>query len=520
MVATSGALSLTPVGTGRLSDQVRRVGTPLAVVLLVGLALLLRLRGLEAEGMLDLDEARLTLAAQGIANHGWPVFPSGKVYTRGLLQSFLMAPGVALLEPIELAARLPSVVAGAALVLVVFLYGRQLAGSGAGLFAATLVATSVPLIEQSREAWFYSIFTLCWLIALLLLDRAVTTGSFLTLLAGATAVGLTFLAHEFAITLLPGLGLALLSWRAACQPLRKRFGPLVLAALLAGLGLAVLTACSLTLRSDTAGGTMSEINGLLKFQPDLQVPAMYAAAFLPGWTAWLLGPAVLSAGLLAPRPLRRRLLLVVLPAAALFVLTSFFISQRYSRYGPPLLPTGYVLAGVGLVQVHRALRGMRHAHWAAAAVVPLAMVILVTLSSPSNLLTSSARRQPQVTWLTRLYEAGYTPGDLILTNNPTVAYLYLGRTDFWLRTNANAKYVREDGGQPRDIHTNAVVLSRKTQLSKLLLVPYQGHTAWVVAWRVSDQWQRAVDADLREALEARASQLLDAGSWTVYRLPL
>ena len=131
-----------------------------------------------------------------------------------------------------------------------------------------------------------------------------------------------------------------------------------------------------------------------------------------------------------------------------------------------------------------------------------------------------ARRQPQVTWLTRLYEAGYTPGDLILTNNPTVTYLYLGRTDFWLRTNAYAKYVREDGGQPRDIHTNAVLLSRQTQLSELLLVPYRGRTAWVVAWRVPDQWQRAVDADLREALEARASQLLDAGSWTVYRLPL
>ena len=54
----------------------------------------------------------------------------------------------------------------------------------------------------------------------------------------------------------------------------------------------MLTAFSLTLRSDTAGGTMSEINGLLKFRPDLQGPAMYAAAFLPGWTAWLLGPAV------------------------------------------------------------------------------------------------------------------------------------------------------------------------------------------------------------------------------------
>src|SRR5215212_10125652 len=162
MIATSRTLGMTPVGIDRLSDLVRRLGTPLALMVLVVLALVLRLRSLEAEGMLDLDEARLTLAAQGIAAHGWPVFPSGKVYTRGLLQSLLMAPSLALLEPIELAARLPSALAGVALVLVMYLYGRRLAGSGAGLFAAALVATSVPLIDRSRQAWFYSIFTLCW----------------------------------------------------------------------------------------------------------------------------------------------------------------------------------------------------------------------------------------------------------------------------------------------------------------------------------------------------------------------
>ena len=206
MVATSRALSLTPVGTGRLSGLVRRVGTPLALVLLVGLALLLRLRGLEAEGMLDLDEARLTLAAQGIAAHGWPVFPSGKVYTRGLLQSFLMAPSVALLEPIELAARLPSVVAGAALVLVVYLYGRQLAGQrrgpvrgGAGGHVGPADrAVARGLVLRDLHA---------------VLDGGAAAArprgghrSFRALLAGATVVGLTFLAHEFAITLLPGFG--------------------------------------------------------------------------------------------------------------------------------------------------------------------------------------------------------------------------------------------------------------------------------------------------------------------------
>jgi hypothetical protein len=305
----------------------------------------------------------------------------------------------------------------------------------------------------------------------------------------------------------------------ACQP-QARLRPLVLAALPAGLGLAVLATCSLTLRADTAGGPMSEISGLLKFRADLDGPAMYVARLLPGWSAWLLGSGVLSAVVLVPRPLRRRLLLMLLPAAALIVLTSFFLSQQLSRYGLPLLPMVYLLAGVGLVQLQCTLRRTRHGHWAAAALVPLAVVILVTLSGPSGLFTIPERSRPQVTWLTRLDEAGYTPGDLILTNNPTVTQVYLGQTDFWLRSSVYEKYVRQDGRLLRDIHTNAILLSRQAQLRKLLLKPYKGRTAWVIAWRAYSHWEGNLEPELREALEAHATKRLEAKGWTVYRLRL
>src|SRR4029079_1280954 len=130
--------------------------------------------------------------------------------------------------------------------------------------------------------------------------------------------------------------------------------------------------------------------------------------------------------------------------------------QRLSRYDVPLLPTGYLLAGVGLVQLHRALRRVRRGRWTAVSWLPLALVILVTLSGPSRLFKIPGPTRPQVTWPTRLYEAGFSPGDLILTNNPTVTYVYLGQTNFWLRSRVYQKYVREDGLLLRDLHTNAV----------------------------------------------------------------
>jgi hypothetical protein len=79
-------------GTGRLSYLVHRVGTPAALAVLGALALVLRLRSLESASILEIEEGRLTLAAQGVANHGWPVFPSrgsGGLATVALKREFV-----------------------------------------------------------------------------------------------------------------------------------------------------------------------------------------------------------------------------------------------------------------------------------------------------------------------------------------------------------------------------------------------------------------------------------------------
>src|SRR5712691_2152933 len=126
---------------------------PHSHLLVLGLTLLafwIRLPGLVApDGSLNTDEARLALAADGVLQHGWPVLPSGRVYTRGLLNSYLMAPSFALLGRHDFAARLPSVVAGALLVPVVFLLGRALGGQLAGLAAAVFVTLAEPLVYYS-----------------------------------------------------------------------------------------------------------------------------------------------------------------------------------------------------------------------------------------------------------------------------------------------------------------------------------------------------------------------------------
>ncbi|HEX3246438.1 MAG TPA: hypothetical protein VHX16_13605, partial [Chloroflexota bacterium] len=75
-----------------------------AAITLVGL--FVRVKDLPlATVSLSIDEARLALVAQGIQEHGWPVLPSGKVYTRGLPVALSMVPSLDILGRSDFAAR-------------------------------------------------------------------------------------------------------------------------------------------------------------------------------------------------------------------------------------------------------------------------------------------------------------------------------------------------------------------------------------------------------------------------------
>ena len=78
------------------------------------------------------------MAARGVLETGVPRLPSGWVYTRGLLATYLTAPSLALLGATDFAARLPAVLAGTALIPVGYLLGREVAGRLGGLFVAAL----------------------------------------------------------------------------------------------------------------------------------------------------------------------------------------------------------------------------------------------------------------------------------------------------------------------------------------------------------------------------------------------
>jgi hypothetical protein len=136
---------------------------PLALIVAIGSYL--RLADLGALGF-RWDEDLSGLAVRAILEQGVPELPSGMVYLRGGLFSYLMAASAWLYGFSEFALRLPAALFGVALIVAGYAFAAGLFGRAAGLATAGLIAISFSDIEFSRYARFYSAFSVLYVVTL------------------------------------------------------------------------------------------------------------------------------------------------------------------------------------------------------------------------------------------------------------------------------------------------------------------------------------------------------------------
>jgi hypothetical protein len=482
-----------------------------ALIALILAGCWVRAAGLPAvQGTMGRDEARLALAARGILAHGLPILPDGFLYTRGLLPAYLEAMAFAVFGISDQAARLSSLVFGSLTILAVYRLGRLAGGDGPALAAATIVAFAQPLVLQSREAWLYSSF-LFWL--LLSVGWLVRDAPGDRARAGGAAWAALF-SHELAVLLIPiaaglDLGRLWLAWRGHRSPVTVAFsGPgfagdrgsgsrsrrekvgvrgliVFWGMLLAGVG--VVGALALALRAPTAGGSTVEMREYLR--PALDLVGLSATlGILTGWNRWLLPLAALGLPLsrstwraaLAARGAAPSLLVVLV----VIVFNAFGLVRRgESRYVLAALPFLAVAAATALARLGplllTTLVGWQRINRERRLLRTLLLVVLVGVSvDPARLIADARAHDVSSTWVQAVADRG--PSDLIVSFAPTLTSHYLGRTDFWLRSDDYAKYVWAGQTPLRDVHTGAVVIRDRRDLDQLLLAPHPGQTVWVI----------------------------------------
>lgn len=150
----------------------------IAVILAIVAAAVI-LPGLSEAGFSDEDEALYAQIAREMIRSGdylTPRYLGEPFYHKPPLEYWLMAAAHALAGPGELAARLPSALAGVLMVIAVFLTARRLSGIGAGILAAGMLLFGQQFLFEHgvRSA---------------VLDAELTLACFVLLIAGAFARG-------------------------------------------------------------------------------------------------------------------------------------------------------------------------------------------------------------------------------------------------------------------------------------------------------------------------------------------
>ena len=102
-----------------------------------------------------MDEGFHYLAAEGILNHGYPLFPSGHIYFKAILYTYLLALSCLVFGLNAFGLRIVSVLAFVGLLPVAFLFAKKIYGRAAGLLAAIGLAFSAWQMEIGRLALYF-----------------------------------------------------------------------------------------------------------------------------------------------------------------------------------------------------------------------------------------------------------------------------------------------------------------------------------------------------------------------------
>ena len=455
----------------------------LAVLLAAGLWLRWRYA---TEISLYVDEFTTLWGARRILETGAPLLPSGVLYTRGLLNTYVTALFTAVGGHDYLVGRLPSILFGLAAIVSIFWIGRREWNGRVGLLAALGLTLLPEMIQWSGRARFYSQLLLFVLLMVWAGYAAVRPGrdgavpGRTTWRANLLFAGLFVLAlfsQEETLLLYPALVLAFVwwrGWRFLLQP------PVLVSQLL------ILAAMGARYLMETIGQP--------GYFETIQAERPYVGLVFEVADAW----RVYSPLLLAPERLPFTLGAVVAVAAALGLLarngwqpqrlprfhqaTVFFAlvflgafaillalvggTWREARYLLIIEPLWLLVGAAGIVWVIDRIRGHVALRWALTAGVAAALALLLYRPAQTLLAQQVEGYDRVLAWVGAERQAG----DVVLSPQPPACAIALGAPcDYYaVGTGWEPYVIPDDAGVLVDRWTGAPLLTDAMQLEELV----------------------------------------------------
>jgi 4-amino-4-deoxy-L-arabinose transferase-like glycosyltransferase len=461
--------------------------------LLLAVALWLRWQYVQDIG-LSVDEFTTLWAARQTVEQGAPIMPSGVLYTRGLITTYVTAAFIAVAGESYVVARLPSVLFGLAAVVVIFLIGRREWNLRVAWLAALGLALLPEAVVWSGRARFYAPLLLFVLLTLWALFQAISplpreearnSGQNRALLLFVLGFSLALFAQEQTILLYPSILLAMWLWRGW----RYLLQPVVVAA--NGICLALIGLRFLLEQVGQPGYFSSVQTYKPYFTLFEDAPRLWAShrhlfldlQRLPWTVAGLLAVAaalILLARVRRPLSLPRyhqatlffALHLFSVMLALIFVVDSSWSGPRYVF----MVQSLWVLIGAaGAVWLVERLSPIERRRW-------LLTGVLATLVVWSffPLARDATREDMQGYHEAFTYVAQHLqPGDVVMSPQPPACAVVLGRPcDYFARERGYQTYAIEHDGELVDRWSGAPILSTAEQLEQVI---HDAPRVWFVA---------------------------------------
>ncbi len=422
-----------------------------ALLALLGLGFVLRWEYLRTIS-LYVDEFTTLWAAEKVQELGVPRMPSGVLYTRGLLASYVEAAFLTLFGNSYTIGRLPSLLFGLATIAALFLIGRREWHARVGLLAAAGLTLLPEAIIWSGRARFYAQLQFLGLLTVWAVFAALTTQDkthqkrYLWLFAAL--FWLALFTQEQMILLYPSLLLAMAlwcGWRFLLQPTVLAVNLLCVG----GLGVRYLVekvgqpGYFETIQATRPYvGLIFDITGAWQVYGQLLVEP----ARLPWTLGALLAVSVAIFLLIRTRSLyglsrfHQATLFFTLQFTFVFLvmLTLVGTSWRDTRYLYLVQPFWLLCGGAGIVWLIERVAATERVRWAVTAAVAVLLMALLWLPAQRVL----AQQVEGYDRVLRFVAEARAPGDIILSPQPPACAQVLGEPcDYYAIQRGYEEYV-------------------------------------------------------------------------------